>query len=110
MRSYAYTKKPRKTDTKTGSLNIFSIQKYLILLQSEKRFVDFFIKGPIKFKSGFLNYRDFLLDNKLITHTKIQSKTIRSSGSGAGIGRPYIKASSIFSITEKGRKFLEMIK
>jgi len=109
LRSYAYTRKPRNNSTLVGYLNILTIQKYLILLQGEKRFSDFFTKGPIKFKKGFLNYRNWLLDNKLITHKKIHAKTIRSSGIGAGSGRPYIKSSSIFLITEKGRKFLEMI-
>jgi len=110
LRSYAYTRKPRNNSTQVGCLNILTIQKYLILLQSEKRFSDFFSKGPIKLKMSFLNYRDWLLDNKLITHKRVHSKTIRGSGSGAGSGRPYIKASSIFLITEKGRKFMEMIK
>ncbi len=95
--------------SRIGGLNIFNIKKYLILLQSEQRFVDFFSKGPIKLKIGFLKYRDWLLDNKLITHKRINSKTIRSSGAGAGTGRPYIRASSTFLITKKGRTFLEMI-
>jgi len=108
MKTYAHTRKPRNGSTREG-LNILNIQKYLILLQEKKRFVDFYIKGPIKHKKSFLNYRNWLLDHKLIIHKIIYSKTIRSSGSGVGAGRPYIPASSTFLISEKGRKFLEMV-
>lgn len=101
--------RPRNTDNISGALNIFTIQKYLILLESEKRFTNFYTQGPIKHKKSFLNYRNWLLNKKLIINERVHSKTIRSSGAGAGKGCPYLQASSIFLITEKGRKFLEMI-
>lgn len=85
----------------SSSLRLDGITAILeCLINGELTFTQLFINSNIKFKTSFLKYAHYCKDKQFIT-----SKPGISKDANRGQGRAVVW----YSITDKGRAFLEMI-
>lgn len=103
-----YQQKPRSSKSKEGQ-NLGVVIGYLKLLKNEKNYNRAFLEGPIRFKTSFIKYLNWLVSKGLIVR-RVDHYTVYRNGEVVKRKRKPVTIPSVFfKITDKGRTFLEMI-